>query len=69
MCDQQLAYPDGRILILVGQIVEAQVTLATYYAPNTRWLPFFPNLWQPLSLGEGLSIYMWGLKFNNTLHP
>lgn len=39
-CIKQIADPDGRYLLLVGSIQDVEVTIMTYYAPNSNPGPF-----------------------------
>lgn len=43
-CVQSIADPQGRYLLLTGTLMDTEVTLCTYYAPNTRQIPFLSHL-------------------------
>uniref|UniRef100_A0A803JHJ3 exodeoxyribonuclease III n=1 Tax=Xenopus tropicalis TaxID=8364 RepID=A0A803JHJ3_XENTR len=45
---QQIRDDQGRYLILIGELFDSQITLVTYYAPNTQQNIFFEQLLQKI---------------------
>lgn len=46
ICMLRITDPEGRYLILPGTLRDQEVTVVSYYAPNTNQVPFLSHLLQ-----------------------
>lgn len=60
--------PEGRYIILTGHIMDMEITIISYYAPNKNPTPFFTHLLQVISTHKIGTIVMCG-DSNQVLLP
>lgn len=68
ICSRQISDPTGRYLLLTGTLRDQETTIVTYYAPNSKQIPFFKHLLALVDTHRRGSLIICG-DSNTSIHP